>query len=152
MKLALKFVEYFLESRKILLPGFGFQTASNYGNWVVTDILKEFISVRTQSVLCNNVPLVRVLDCQSKGLEFETTWCLQGRLNLLCFILSSPPGIRGKWFLCHQPGRGQLLNFKSQGGDTFRGGNDFRQSSRGDCFIMTNCWYFINKHMLYHNV
>ena len=27
---------------------------------------------------------------------------------------------------------GQLLNFKSQGGDTFRGGDDFRQSSRGE--------------------
>ena len=26
---------------------------------------------------------------------------------------------------------GQLLNFKSQDGDTFRGGDDFRQSSRG---------------------
>ena len=26
---------------------------------------------------------------------------------------------------------GQLLNFKSQGGDIFRGGDDFRQSSRG---------------------
>ena len=27
---------------------------------------------------------------------------------------------------------GQLLNFKSQGGDTFKGGeDDFRQSSRG---------------------
>ena len=26
---------------------------------------------------------------------------------------------------------GQLLNFKSQGGDTFRGEDDFRQSSRG---------------------
>ena len=28
-------------------------------------------------------------------------------------------------------GRGQLLNFKSQGGDTFRGEDDLRQSSRG---------------------
>ena len=27
---------------------------------------------------------------------------------------------------------GQLLNFKSQGGDTFRGEDDFRQSSRGE--------------------
>ena len=41
----------------------------------------------------------------------------------------------------------QLLNFKSQDGDTFRGGDDFRQSSRGDCFIMTNCWYF---HQMLH--
>ena len=49
------------------------------------------------------------------------------------YIVSSPPhGIS-------QAG-GQLLNFKSQSGDTFRGGgDDFRQSSRGDCFIMTNC-------------
>ena len=34
-------------------------------------------------------------------------------------------------------GGGQLLNFKSQSGDTYRGGDDFRQSN---CFIMTNCW------------
>ena len=27
---------------------------------------------------------------------------------------------------------GQLLNLKSQGGDTFRGEDDFRQSSRGE--------------------
>ena len=33
-----------------------------------------------------------------------------------------PLGSGGEWYLCHQPGRGgQLLNFKSQGGDTFRG-------------------------------
>ena len=50
-----------------------------------TDMLKEFISGRRQSVLCSNVPVVRVLDSQSKGLQFETTWCLQGRLSLLCF-------------------------------------------------------------------
>ena len=31
---------------------------------------------------------------------------------------------------------GQLLNFKSQGGDTFRDGG------RGEMIFMTNCWYF----------
>ena len=35
LRMALKFEEYFLESRKLLLPGFGFQTASNYANWVL---------------------------------------------------------------------------------------------------------------------
>ena len=59
-------------------------------------------------------------------------------------IVSSPPGISGGDDLCviSQAG-GQLLSFKSQSGDTFRGEDDFRQSSRGgNCFIMTNCWYF----------
>ena len=50
-----------------------------------TDTLKEFISGRRQSLLCSNVPVVRVLDSQSMGLEFGTTWWLQGRLSLLCF-------------------------------------------------------------------
>ena len=49
---------------------------------------------------------------------------------------------RGNDFCVISQAGGQLLNFKSQGGDTFRGEDDFRQSSRGDCFIMTNCWYF----------
>ena len=31
---------------------------------------------------------------------------------------------------------GQLLNFKSQGGETFRGGDDFRQSSRGGTALL----------------
>ena len=47
-----------------------------------------------------------------------------------------PPGIRGGMiFVSSARQVGQLLNFKSQGGDTFRGegggGDDFRQSSRG---------------------
>ena len=38
---------------------------------------------------------------------------------------------------------GQLLIFKSQGGDTFRGGKMILGSEAGGgCFIMTNCWYF----------
>ena len=49
----------------------------------LTDISKEFISDRRQSILCSNMPVYRVLDSQSKCLEFETTWCLQGRLSLL---------------------------------------------------------------------
>ena len=43
-----------------------------------------------------------------------------------------PAGIRGGNDFCViSQARGQLLNFKSQGGDTFRGEDDFRQSSRG---------------------
>ena len=43
-----------------------------------------------------------------------------------------PPGIsRGTISVSSARQGGQLLNFKSQGGDTFRGGDDFRQSSRG---------------------
>ena len=57
-----------------------------------------------------------------------------------------PLGIRGRGndFCVISQAGGKLLNFKSQGGDTFRGWeDDFRQSSRGrDCFIMMNCWYF----------
>ena len=48
-------------------------------------------------------------------------------------IVSSPPWDRGggnDFCVISQAG-GQLLNFKSQGGDTFRGEDDFRQSSRG---------------------
>ena len=48
-------------------------------------------------------------------------------------IVSSPPGIGGggnDFCVISQAG-GQLLNFKSQGGDTFRG-DDFRQSRRGE--------------------
>ena len=43
-----------------------------------------------------------------------------------------PPGIRG-WndFCVISQAEEQLLNFKSQGGDTFRGDDDFRQLSRG---------------------
>ena len=49
------------------------------------------------------------------------------------FIVSSPPGIRGGMiFVSSARQGGQLLNFKSQGGDTFRGEDDFRQSSRGE--------------------
>ena len=48
-------------------------------------------------------------------------------------IVSSLPGIRGEGMIFVSSARqwGQLLNFKSQSGDTFRGGDDFRQSSRG---------------------
>ena len=52
-----------------------------------------------------------------------------------CFSLHSvlPPGSRGEMiFVSSARQGGQLLNFKSQGGDTFRGGDDFRQSSRGE--------------------
>ena len=48
-------------------------------------------------------------------------------------MVSSPPGIRGGMiFVSSARQGGQLLNFKSQGGDTFRGEDDFRQSSRGE--------------------
>ena len=44
-----------------------------------------------------------------------------------------PPWIRGGMiFVSSARKGGQLLNFKSQGGDTFRGGDDFRQSSSGE--------------------
>ena len=46
-----------------------------------------------------------------------------------------PPGSEGgndSYVISQAGGGGQLLNFKSQGGDTFRGGDDFRQSSRGE--------------------
>ena len=45
-------------------------------------------------------------------------------------IVSSPPGIRGNDFCVISQAGGQLLNFKGQGGDTFMGEDDFRQSSR----------------------
>ena len=35
--------------------------------------------------------------------------------------MSSPPGIRGRIFVSSNRQGGQLLNFKNQGGDTFRG-------------------------------
>ena len=38
---------------------------------------------------------------------------------------------RGNDFCVISQAGGQLLNFKSQGGDTFRGEDDFRQSGRG---------------------
>ena len=53
-----------------------------------------------------------------------------------------PPGIGGEWFLCREPGRGKLLNLKSQGGDTFRGEMILGSQAGGNYFIMTNCWYF----------
>ena len=48
-------------------------------------------------------------------------------------IVSSPLGSGGGGMIFVSSARqgGQLLNFKSQGGDTFRGEDDFRQSSRG---------------------
>ena len=46
-------------------------------------------------------------------------------------IVSPPPGSWGMIFVSSARQGGQLLNFKSQGGDTFRGEDDFRQSSRG---------------------
>ena len=44
--------------------------------------------------------------------------------------------------MCHQPGRGQLLNSKSHGGNTFRGEMILGSQAGGNCSIMTNCWYF----------
>ena len=48
--------------------------------------------------------------------------------------MSSPPplGSGGMIFVSSARQGGQLLNFRSQGGDTFRGEDDFRQSSRGE--------------------
>ena len=47
-------------------------------------------------------------------------------------IVSSLSGIRGGMiFVSSARQGGQLLNFKSQGGDTFRVEDDFRQSSKG---------------------
>ena len=55
-------------------------------------------------------------------------------LMLVGFHSVLPLGIRGGGRMIFvssaRQGR-QLLNFKSQGGDTFRGEDDFRQSSRG---------------------
>ena len=45
--------------------------------------------------------------------------------GLMDTIVSSPPGIRGggnDFCVISQAGGGQLLNFKSKGGDTFREG------------------------------
>ena len=49
------------------------------------------------------------------------------------YIVSSPPGVRGGMIFVTsaRQGGGQLLNFKSQGGNTFRGEDNFRKSSRG---------------------
>ena len=50
-------------------------------------------------------------------------------------IVSSPLGSGGGGMIFVSSARqgGQLLKFKSQGGNTFRwGGDDFRQSSRGE--------------------
>ena len=49
---------------------------------------------------------------------------------------------RGNDFCVISQAGGQLLNFKSQGGDTFRGKMILGSQAGGDCFIMTNCWYF----------
>ena len=59
-------------------------------------------------------------------------------------IVSSPRGIKGGMIFVSSTRQGeQLLNFKSQSGDTFRGGEMILGSQAGgDCFIMTNCWYF----------
>ena len=43
-----------------------------------------------------------------------------------------PPRDQGGMIFVSSTRRGgQLLNFRSQGGDTFRGKDDFRQSNRG---------------------
>ena len=65
--------------------------------------------------------------------------------------MHSPPplGSGGNDFCVISQAGGQLLNFKSQGGDTFRGLKMIL--SRGDCFIMRNCWYFHKMlHLLFY--
>ena len=52
------------------------------------------------------------------------------------YIVSFPLGSGGNDFCVISQAGGQLLNFKSQGGDTFRGLKMIL--SRGDCFIMRN--------------
>ena len=55
-------------------------------------------------------------------------------INLIMHCVLPPPlgsGGRGDDFCVISQAGGQLLNFKSQGGDTFRG-DDFRQSRRGE--------------------
>ena len=67
--------------------------------------------------------------------EIQNQGSLELWRNLCQYNLHSvlPPGIKGGMiFVSSDRQVGQLLNFKSQGGDTFRGGgDDFRQSSRG---------------------
>ena len=62
---------------------------------------------------------------------------------IIC-IVPSPLGSGGEWFLCHQLGRGCNCSTSRArvGTHSGGGGDDFKKSSRGDCFIMTNCWYF----------
>ena len=51
---------------------------------------------------------------------------------ILILLIHSVSGGRGMMFVSSARQGGQLLNFKSQRGDTFRGEEDgFRQSSRG---------------------
>ena len=56
---------------------------------------------------------------KKKIVRLSSFWLLRGWHSVL------PPWDQWEWFLCHQPGRGQLLNFKGQGGDTFWGGRWF---------------------------
>ena len=99
-----------------------------------------FFGLRLQSVNCSVriscPPQFKIRKCDIFGAE---KWSFNN-----CHSVLPPPGIRGEWFLCHQPGRGgQLLNFKSKGAAHSGREDDFRQSSRGGtAIIMTNCWYF----------
>ena len=98
-------------------------------------ILSEWNTEFTLSYLVRNFQINRRNKAITKYLLNSPI--IQGLHSVL------PPGIRGEWFLCHQPGRGgQLLNFKSQGGDTFRGELILGSQAGENCFIMTNCWYF----------
>ena len=55
-----------------------------------------------------------------------------------------PPGIRGDDFCVINQTGGATAKLQVPGwGHIQGGGDDFRQTSRGgDCFIMTNSWYF----------
>ena len=78
-----------------------------------------YFNLRPQSVNCSvrvsRPPQFKIRKCDIFGAEKWSFDNLHSALPLL--------GSGGESFLCHQPGRGvQLLNFKSQGGDTFREG------------------------------
>ena len=63
----------------------------------------------------------------SKFLNSQNSFCLNQHSVLLPPLLGS----EGNDFCVISQVWGQLLNFKSQGGDTFREEDDIRQSSRG---------------------
>ena len=69
------------------------------------------------------------------------TWYLE-RLHHFTQCLPPPRDQGGNDFCVISQAGGATAKLQEPGWGHIQGEDDFRQSSRGDCFIMTNCWYF----------
>ena len=82
--------------------------------------------------------------------SFKWFWLVSCHKNILLMlqflkapIVSSPPWDQGGDDFCViSQARVETAKLQEPGWGHIQGEDDFRQSSRGDCFIMTNCWYF----------